>query len=169
VTPPALAPIDFYPLRAGNVWSYDVDTGEPSTTLAITRVEAFDGSIAEVRTANAVTRYELLPDGIRVPPSDAWLIRVPVLQGATWPAPGGRTAELVSTDVVAETPAGRFDGCIEVREVGGKLELEVRTIYCPGVGPVTVSSTMRSNVSERALTVSARLRGYSVIPSTSDP
>jgi hypothetical protein len=168
-TQAALDPSAFYPFRAGNAWSYDVDTGEASTTLAITRVEIFDGNIAQVRTANAVLHYEVLPEGIRVLPSDAWLIRAPVRAGATWPAPGGRTAELVSTDVVAETPAGRFDGCVEVREVGGKLELEVRTIYCPGIGPVSVTSVMRSNVSERALTVSARLRGYSVSPRTSDP
>lgn len=168
-TPAALEPIDFYPFRAGNAWSYDVDTGEASTTLAITRVETFDGSLAQVRTANAVLHYEVLPEGIRVLSADAWLIRAPVRAGATWPAPGGRTAELVSTDMVAETPAGRFDGCVEVREVGGKLELEVRTIYCPGIGPVSVTSTMRSNLSERVLTVSARLRGYSVSPWTSDP
>ena len=163
-----LRPLDFYPLRAGNAWSYDVDTGERSTTLAVTRVETFDGSIAKVRTAEAVVRYEVLPDGIRVPAADAWLIRAPIVLGATWPGLGGRTAKLVSTDVVAETLAGRFDRCIEVSEVGGELELDVSTVYCPGVGPVSVTSTMRSNVSERVLTVSARLRGYSVSPRASD-
>lgn len=164
----ALGPLDFYPLRTGNAWSYDVDTGEPSTTLAITRVEAFDGKIAEVHVARAVVRYEVRPDGIRVLPTDVWLLRTPLRPGATWPAPGGRVAELVSTDAVAETPAGRFDRCVEVLELGGKLELEVRTVYCPGVGPVSVTSTMQSNVSERALSVSARLRGYSVTPRGSD-
>jgi hypothetical protein len=167
-TPAVLGPLDFYPLATGNAWSFDVDTGEPSTTLAITRVESFDGTTAEVRTADSIVRYEVLPDGIRVLPADVWLIRTPLRPGATWPAPGGRIAELVSTDAVAETPAGSFDRCIEVRELGGELALEVHTVYCPGVGPVSVTSTMRSNVSERALTVSARLRGYSVTPRGSD-
>ncbi len=165
----ALAPLDFYPLRAGNAWSYDVDTGERSTTLAVTHVETLNGSIAEVHTAKAVVRYEVLPDGIRVSTTDAWLIRAPIVLGATWPGLGGRTAKLVSTNVVAETLAGRFDRCIEVSEVGGELELEVSTVYCPGVGPVSVTSTMRSKMSERVLTVSARLRGYSVSPRASDP
>ena len=129
---------------------------------------AFDGKIAEVHVARAVVRYEVRPDGIRVLPTDVWLLRTPLRPGATWPAPGGRVAELVSTNAVAETPAGRFDRCVEVRELGGKLELEVRTVYCPGVGPVSVTSTMQSNVSERALSVSARLRGYSVTPRGSD-
>jgi len=54
-----------------------------------------------------------------------------------------------------------------VSETGGKLELEVQTVYCASVGPVLVESTMRSNVSDRALTVSARLRGYEVSPTSS--
>ena len=157
-------PSELYPLHAGNAWSYDVDTGEASTTLAIIRVEAFDGHIAEVHTGRVVVHYELLADGIRVPPGNEWLVRAPLVEGATWPARGGRTARLISTDTTAKTPAGTFDRCVEVLETGGKLELEVRTVYCPGVGPVSLGSTMRSNVSDRAVTVSAKLRGYDVSP-----
>jgi hypothetical protein len=167
--PRALDPLDFYPLRVGNAWSYDVDTGEPSTTLAVTRVEAFDGTIAELRTGESVVRYQVGSDGIRLPGSDAWLIRAPIRVGATWPAPGGRSAELVSTRAVSETPAGRFDDCLEVLEVGGKLDLEVRTVYCRSIGPTTVTSTMRSKRSARSLTVAARLRGYEVSPQASGP
>lgn len=158
----SIEPSDLYPLQTGNAWSYDVDTGEASTTLGITRVEAFDGRIAEVHTGRAVVRYEVLPEGIRVPPGDAWLIRAPLVEGATWPGRGGRAARLVSTDTTVETPAGTFDRCVEVVETGGKLELEVRTVYCPQVGPVWVRSTMHSNVSDRVATVSALLRGYDV-------
>ncbi len=160
-------PGDLYPLQAGNAWSYDVDTGEASTTLAITRVEAFDGRIAEVHTGRAVLRYEVLAEGIRVSPGPAWLVRAPLAEGATWPGRGGRTARLISTNAAVETPAGTFDQCVEVLETGGKLELEVRTVYCPGVGPVSVRSAMRSNVSDRVVTVSAQLRGYhvSLLPS----
>jgi len=160
----ALEPRELYPLDTGNAWSYDVDTGEASTTLAITRVEAFDGRIAEVHTGRAIVRYEVLAEGIRVPPGAEWLLRAPLVEGATWPGRGGRTARLISTDTSVETPAGSFDRCVEVLEVGGKLELEVRTVYCPGVGPVWLASTMHSNVSDRAVTVSAKLRGYEVSP-----
>ena len=89
--PPSPAPIepgDLYPLQTGNAWSYDVDTGEASTTLAVTRVEVFDGRIAEVRTGREVVRYEVLAEGIRVPPGDEWLIRAPLQEGATWPSRG---------------------------------------------------------------------------------
>jgi hypothetical protein len=160
----AIEPSDLYPLQTGNAWSYDVDTGDTSTTLGIARVEAFDGRIAEVHTGRAVVRYEVLPEGIRVPPADAWLLRAPLVEGATWPGRGGRTALLISTGITIETPAGAFDRCMEVVETGGKLELEVHTVYCPGVGPVVVVSTMHSNVSDRVATVSAQLRGYDVSP-----
>ncbi len=166
-SPTSLVPADLYPLQAGNAWSYDVDTGDSSTTLGTTRVEAFDGRVAEVHTGRAVVRYEVLPEGIRVPPEDAWLLRAPLVEGATWPGRGGRTARLNSTDASIETPAGRFERCVEIIETGGQLELEVRTVYCPQVGPVAVTSTMHSNVSDRALTVSAELRGYDVSPDRS--
>jgi len=160
--PAAFDPSEFYPLQAGNAWSYDVDTGEARTTLGITRVESFDGRIATVQTGRAVVRYEVLPEGIRVPPDDAWLIRGPLAEGATWPGRGGRSARLTSLEVRVDTPAGKFERCIEVVETGGKLDLEVSTVYCPRVGPVTVASTMRSNTSDRVAKVSARLSGFDV-------
>jgi len=110
------------------------------------------------------SRNEVLPEGIRVPPSNAWLVRAPLVEGATWPGRGGRTAFLISTGTTVQTPAGAFDRCMEVLETGGKLDLEVRTVYCPGVGPVVVVSTMHSNVSDRVVTVSAQLRGFDVSP-----
>lgn len=162
--PSPLDPSDLYPLSTGNAWSYDVDTGEASTTLAITRVESFDGRFAQVRTARTIVRYEVQAEGIHVPADEAWLIRAPLREGSKWAARGDRTAELVSLNSAVETPAGAFQSCVEVLERGGRLELEVRTVYCPGVGPALVESTMRSNVSERVLTVTARLRGFAVSP-----
>jgi len=165
--PKPIEPRDLYPLETGNAWSYDVDTGESSTTLAVSRVETFDGRIAEVRTAQNLLRYEVLPEGIRVPPGDEWVLRAPFERGATWPGRGGRTARLVSMGLRVETRAGAFEDCVLVSETGGELELEVRTVYCPRVGPVSVESTMRSNLSDRTLTVSAELRGYEISPTSS--
>ena len=158
----ATDPHAIYPLQPGNAWSYDVDTGESSTTLAVTRVEARNGNEARVRTGDRVVRYELVREGIRILPDGVWLVRAPFVVGAEWAAPGGRSARVVSVEVAMQTPAGFFEGCLEVLETGGELDLEVRTVYCPGVGPVSVASTMRSKVSERSLTVTATLRGYEV-------
>lgn len=163
-----LTPDDLYPLREGNAWSYDVDTGAAKTTLAITKVLRFDGSIAEVQTGSARVQYELSEQGIRVPPEDVWLLRAPIREGASWPARAGRLARLVAERLSVETPAGTFHGCVEVLETGGKLDLEVRTVFCPGVGPVSLRSTMRSERADRSVSVSARLRGYQVSPASPD-
>jgi hypothetical protein len=157
-----IAPTDLYPLRPGNAWSYDVDTGDPTNTLAITRVESVEGSLATVRTGSERIEYDVRDEGIYVVADDGWLVRAPIEEGSRWPARGGRTAELVSLHASIDTPAGFFDGCVEVIETGGRLELEVRTVYCPLVGPVAVDSTMRSTVSKRSVSVHARLRGYDV-------
>ncbi|MDH3200362.1 MAG: hypothetical protein OEM15_05660 [Myxococcales bacterium] len=158
----AIVPLNLYPLRSGNAWSYDVNTGEPLSTLAVTRVETVNGSIATVRTGQGSVQYEIREDGILVVSEGAWLFRAPFENGESWPARGGRTGRLVSTEVSIQTPAGSFTDCLEVVETGGKLQLEVRTVYCPFVGPVAVDSTMRSNVSDRSVSVHARLRGYDV-------
>lgn len=161
------APLDvreLYPLAEGNAWSYDVDTGNGSTTLATTRVDRRSADVATVKTGEATTRYHLSAEGIRVETEDAWLLRTPLQEGASWPARGGRIAELVAIDTEADTPAGRFERCVQVVERGGRLRLEVRTVYCAGVGPVSVVSAMRSDTSDRVLTVSARLRGFRVSP-----
>jgi hypothetical protein len=107
-------------------------------------------------------KYDIREEGIHVVSEGVWLFRAPFEEGASWPARGGRTGRLVSTEASIETTAGSFSGCLEVVETGGKLELEVRTVYCPFVGPVAVDSTMRSNVSDRVVSVHARLRGFNV-------
>lgn len=160
----ATDPHAMYPMHPGNAWSYDVDTGAPATTLAVTRVEAREGHQARVRTGEKVVRYQLDREGIRTVPEGRWLLRTPFVVGAQWAAPGGRDARVVSVAAALQTPAGSFEGCLEVLETGGELDLEVRTVYCPGVGPVSVASTMRSKVSERSVTVTATLRGYAVSP-----
>jgi hypothetical protein len=163
--PETIAPSDLYPFRAGNAWSYDVDTGEPTTTLALTRVERIDGHRAHVRTGDALVVYEVQPEGIFVPDDGVWLLRAPIRVGTSWRARGDRNAEIVSTTAEAQTTAGSFEGCVEVLERGGPLGLEVRTVYCPGVGPATVTSTFHSELGDRALVVSARLRGYQLAKS----
>ncbi|MEM8606823.1 MAG: hypothetical protein AAGF92_06945 [Myxococcota bacterium] len=161
---PALVirPVDLYPFQEGNAWSYDVHTGDETTTLAVKKVDSVHGPIVTVSTGGAKVRYEVRDEGVYVPGEQAWLFKSPLEQGATWPARGGRTAEITSTIASIQTAAGSFQGCLEVRETGGRLGLEVRTIYCPFVGPVAVDSAMHSDVSDREASVSARLRGYTI-------
>lgn len=157
-----LTPSVLYPLGAGHVWSYDVDSGDETPTLAITKVDAVQGAHVVVRTNQGEpVRYELASGGIAAP-GGRWLLRAPIRTGASWPSPGGRVATVVSVDESITTMAGPFDRCVRVLEQSGEIGVQVVTVFCPEVGPVFVESSMKT---ERAtVVVTARLRGYSFNP-----
>ena len=149
-----------YPLRMGSVWTYDVDTGEGVPTLAITRVTGSDGNRAEVSSGSTPIVYETRPDGLFRPDREAYVLKAPIRQGATWDAGAGSQAEVLSVDKQVSTPAGDFTHCVEVRESGGGAGKLVRTVFCPDIGPVEVESSMAMQLSGQTARVLAKLRGY---------
>jgi hypothetical protein len=150
-----------YPLRTGAVWSYDVDTGQGPTILAITRVVRAEGSAVEISVGKASIQYERRAEGLFRPDRQAFVILAPVKAGASWDAGGGSTAEVRSVDRSLDTPAGRFQGCVEIVESGGSGGKVVRTVFCPDVGPVEVVSSM-ALPGEGQVEVTARLRGFNL-------
>jgi hypothetical protein len=162
---PPLTPSRLYPLRAGGVWSYDVDPGDGSNVLAITRVIESDSMHALVQGGEGTTRYELRDDGIFRSERGGYLLKAPITVGAQWPSGGGTQATVRAIDLQLETPAGRFSGCVEVIEQGAPSGATISTMYCPEVGPVQVISSMDLTLGGRAtVRVTARLRGYSIEP-----
>jgi len=156
-------PDQLYPLAVGNAWSYDVDAGEGDTVLAVARVVSVRGAAVEVLSGGGeVLRYERRTDGIYRPHKSGYLLKAPVRAGQTWQSANGVTAEVSRIVDVLETPAGRFEGCVEVHESGLRGGQHVETTYCPGVGPTRVVSRM--DVRGRSLRVVAELRGYAVGP-----
>ena len=150
-----------YPLRAGSVWTYDVDTGDGSApTLAITRVTKSAGGKAEVSSGGAPIEYEQRPDGLYRGDRGIYVFKLPLRPGATWETSGGASAQVVTLDKQLETPAGPFAGCVEVLESGGSVPKLVRTVFCPDVGPVEVESSVALPVAGSQARVVARLRGY---------
>jgi hypothetical protein len=160
---PLLTPSRLYPLHAGGVWSYDVDPGDGSNVLAITRVVEVDSLHALVQGGEGTTRYELRDDGIYRSERGGYLLKAPIAVGAQWPSGGGTQATVRAIDLALETPAGRFTGCVEVLEQGAPSGATISTMYCPKVGPVQVISSIDLTLGGRAtVRVTARLRGYSV-------
>ena len=156
-----LAPKNLYPLAEGNVWSYNVDTGQDLPTLAQTRVVSAQGNRYEVSSNRSdPVVYELREQGIFRPANGTWLLKAPIRVGAEWPSSAGMTARVESTGVSVETPAGSFDGCVQVVETGGEAGRSVATVYCPEIGPVLVESKLRTQVSRMEAKVTARLLGY---------
>lgn len=149
-----------YPLRAGSVWTYDVETGDGPPTLAITRVTASKEGKAEVSSGGVPIVYVQRPDGLYRSDREAYVLKQPLRVGARWDAGMGATTEVVSIDRQLETVAGSFSGCVELRETGGETQKVVRTVFCPDVGPVELESSLDLPVSGSGARVVARLRGY---------
>jgi hypothetical protein len=158
--PTELTARSLYPLAAGNAWSYDVDTGDGSAILAITRVTEVRGNVAEVVTGETPNRYQLRRDGIWRIERGAYLLRGPIAPGARWPSGGGLTATVARIGLRVDTPAGRFERCVEIREDGTLTGGTIHTTYCPEVGPVLVRT--ETQLSHATARIQARLRGYAV-------
>ncbi len=149
-----------YPLRAGSVWTYDVDTGQTLTTLAITRVTASaDGRIEVTSGADPIV-YERRPEGLFRPDRNAYILKAPVTKGARWDAGADGEAEVTATDKSVSTPAGDFNQCVEVVERSTSVGKLVRTVFCPDVGPVELESSLQMSLSGEVARVHATLRGY---------
>ncbi|MCB9666502.1 MAG: hypothetical protein H6715_00040 [Myxococcales bacterium] len=158
-TPTKITAAILYPLRLGSVWSYDVDTGVGLNTLAISRVVGVHGTRAEVGAGSTPVAYEVTNAGIWRADGTGWLLRNPIVRGATWQSPIGR-AKVLSMWRSIDTPAGRFAHCTQVRETSADLSRRVDTIYCPTVGPVFIDSQMEMKISGQSTRVTARLLGF---------
>jgi len=150
----------YYPLRVGSVWTYDVSTGEGLPVLAITRVVSQDGQRARVSSGAEPVVYEQRPDGLYRPDRQGYVLKAPLSVGARWNAGDGVEAEVLRADFAAATLAGTFDGCVEVREGGAGAAKQVRTVFCPDVGPVELESSLQMALTGKPARVTASLRGY---------
>lgn len=149
-----------YPLRAGSVWSYDVETGDGPPTLAITRVLSASQGRAEVSSGGPTIVYEQRADGLYRVDRGVYALKRPLAVGTRWETGHGGSAEITAVGQVVNTLAGEFAGCLEVRESEPAAQKQVRTVFCPDVGPVEVESSIALTVSPRGARVVAKLRGY---------
>ena len=149
-----------YPLRAGSVWTYDVDTGEGLPVLAITRVTAQHDARAEVSSGGEPIIYEQRADGLFRTDLESYVLKAPIQKGTRWEQRDGASAEITDLQKTVVAPAGTFSGCVEVSETGGPSQKHVRTVFCPDVGPVEIESSLHIALTGQAARVVARLRGY---------
>jgi hypothetical protein len=156
----APVPIErLYPLRAGSIWTYDVDTGEGVPVLAITRVLSAAPERIEVSSGSDPLLYQQRPEGLYRTDLGIYVLRAPIQKGASWDQSGAR-AEVTDVQKSLSTVAGEFHGCVEVLEQGGASQKHVRTVFCPDVGPVEIESTTTISLTGKTTRVLARLRGY---------
>jgi hypothetical protein len=166
--PPDQSPKSLYPLAAGYAWSYDVETeGEPPV-LAVARVARFDSGVASVMTGpESEQRYSVSDVGITRVGQPGFLLKAPIELGAVWDSGSQTNARVASVSEQVSTSAGTFAACVVVEEQNHTSGQTVKTTYCPGVGPAVVVTQME--VRGHLLTVTARLRGFSVEAEESQP
>jgi len=166
-----LTPLTLFPLQAGSVWTYDVDTGVGLPTLGVRRVVAATETRAVIQNdAGERTEYELRAEGIYEPAREAWILRAPIREGAEWPSGSGRVATIVSVEERVETPhAGTFEGCVRVEESGDAAGREMITIYCPDVGPVVVEVSLTTRLTHRREGSRGVLRLFALVESPASP
>lgn len=137
--PPPEEAAAYYPFSAGWKWAYNVER-EGQTMLATTAVTERSGDTAIVQSGDQRLSYALGPEGISrregLRTSD-FLLRSPIRTGATWPIEGGQ-AKVAEVGKAVTVPGGTFPNCATVEESRTNPERVTRTVYCAGVGPVSI-------------------------------
>lgn len=166
VTPPDTGrhtPQRLFPFERGAIWSFNVSTGEGLPTFATLRVlEIEGGRITTQRNRQAPNVYLRDDEGIRTA-DGAWVLRAPIVMGATWPGPDGRTATVTAVDETVRTGLGTHHDCVRVVEVDTDIGIEAATVYCPDVGPALVVSGITSTITGARIEVRATLIGRNVV------
>jgi len=159
-------PTRLMPLAEGNVWTYDAyDQDGHGPTIAGIQVTALSEDefvVSSLFSENSRETNQIRPEGIYLPDSSSWLLRNPVVVGQRWPTRNERQAEVVNTNLRIETPRGTFEGCVQVNEDGGEMEIHVETVYCTDIGAVAMASSMTSDMTGMTVTQRAELREYVV-------
>lgn len=127
------------PLEDDTVYSYRtrIDTTN-DTGLLVMRITRPRASRADLDVAGRVKRVEITPEGIRYV-TGGHLLKLPLEPGATWEGRTG-TVRVSSVDQAIDTPAGRFESCLETVEAseGGATMSRIVSVYCPDVGLVSL-------------------------------
>jgi hypothetical protein len=137
--PPPEDAAAYYPFARGWRWAYDVSrAGE--TMLATASVLERTADTAIVQAGDQRLSYALLPDGIarredlRI---GEYLLKTPIRPGAAWPIEGGQ-AKVATVGKPITVPGGTFPNCATVEENRTNPQRITRTVYCAGVGPVSI-------------------------------
>lgn len=125
-----------YPLEVGRSWTFQVKRPGGETTTTVTRVAAVEDGAVVMVSGDVSYRYVLRDDGLWRPSQQAYLLKAPIEEGASWPGAVGGTVKVLSTDETVTVPAGTYAHCVVVEENVPEARLVQRHTFCPDVGPV---------------------------------
>ncbi|OGS37264.1 MAG: hypothetical protein A2506_04025 [Elusimicrobia bacterium RIFOXYD12_FULL_66_9] len=156
---------DFLPLVPGLHLEYALSRAQGRETLVVEHSAGPDGSVNVRRTwrttegkeESETSRAERRADGVYF--DGELVLPLPPRAGVSWARPP-REYRVEETSASAETPAGRFTGCLHVVYLiaagdGGSGE----RFYAPGLGLVRETCADESDPFELVLTSSSRPGG----------
>ncbi|MCC6647935.1 MAG: hypothetical protein IT374_20505 [Polyangiaceae bacterium] len=161
-TPPAAAtPIDpalppeaarWLPAEDDAVLAFDTEDLVAKTRgVMMLRVRRVGGGRVELVGPKRVERLQLSPSGLMREAEGTYLLRLPVVVGATWPAGPNASLSLARAGVSIKVKAGEFDGCVEtVERRTGAVQGTLTTTLCPNVGIVRIETKGEASASARA-------------------
>jgi hypothetical protein len=127
----------YLPLKDGWQWAYDVQDEGGNRGMFVTRARRLGPSRFSFGTASSSRVLVARGDGIVREETQAYVLKVPLAAGKSWPGNNGALVTVNAVDRVVDVPAGRFVGCVTTVEVLGAAESperRVSTTYCPDVG-----------------------------------
>jgi hypothetical protein len=161
-TMPSQGALDYYPLRLGWGWAYEIERDDMKV-LALYSVSERTQELAIVRNVDERIEYQVSPDGISRRSggfSGDYLMKLPLVTGAEWLVADG-TAKVVDSGRSITLPSGTYRDCVTIEEVRRDPNRVTRTTYCKNVGPVEIEmqvfnpmkKTYETNVRARLLSV----------------
>jgi hypothetical protein len=149
---------DYFPVARGWKWAYDLER-DGQTILAIYSVIERTPDGATIATGDERLSYAVSPQGVAQMDARGvgdFILKNPVVKGATWPVAGG-TARVVSTTEEVTVDAGHFYDCAVVEVTRADPPRLARTIFAPDVGPVVIEVQVQQD-GKYVVTTRARLR-----------
>lgn len=138
---------DFYPLRLGVTWSYEVKLLGETRTIEVTTLRKNGEGFVEDSTG-----AQFLVDGFGIRDQKRYLLRNPIAAGTKWTnvvsVSSVEAYEIIAANQPCDAPAGKWEGCVVVEsrnrvEEGTTLVNEMT--FAPGVGIVRLSTVLESN------------------------
>lgn len=151
---------DWFPLRQGAAWSYDVNTGiGDGPVLTVLSVVRSEGTTFLVRSGARTERYELRGDG--VVREGEYIVHDPVRAGTHWDGREGSTYVIRAVDQRRTVGDRTYDRVIEVVKQSPATRIETTTWYALDVGVIEIGATTTSSLGGTS-SLRSTLRGFTL-------